>query len=70
MPWSAHGVTSIACKASIRGEEHFNSQTPTSQFGEDPRSMGRDNFTVKSACLWFSSISRDALLNSDVKDIG
>jgi hypothetical protein len=49
MVLSAQGVSSTVFSDSSGGEEHDTSQTPTSQFGEVPRSMGRDNFTVKSA---------------------
>ena len=45
------------------GEEHENKETPTFQFGKVPRSMIRHNFTVKSACVFFSYISWEALLN-------
>jgi hypothetical protein len=53
MACSAQCVTSTAFRDSIGGEEHDTSQTPTSQFGEVARSMGRESFTVKSACVLF-----------------
>ena len=51
--WSAQGVTSTVVRDSSGGEEQDTSQMPTSQFGEFPRSMGLDSFTVKSACVLF-----------------
>jgi len=49
MAWSVQSVTSTVFRDSSGGEEHENSQTPTSKSGEVPRSIGRDKFTVKSA---------------------
>ena len=49
-----HRVNSHAFRAVSGGEKHDTSQTPTSQLGVVPRSIGRDNFTMKSACLMFS----------------
>jgi len=47
---SAHGVTSTAFRNYSRGEEHDTSHVSTSQLEEVPRSMHRDNFTVKLGC--------------------
>ena len=63
MACSVQGVTSNVFRDFSSGEERGNSQTPTSQFGEVPKSMDRYNFTVQSASLLFSKISREALLN-------
>ena len=49
MALSAQGVTSTVFMDAGSGEENDTSKTPTSQFGEVPRSIDRDSFTVKSA---------------------
>ena len=54
MAWSVHDVTSTAFRTSSGDEEHCTSQTSISQFVEVPRSMSRDDFTRKSACVFFS----------------
>ena len=60
MAWSAKGVTSTVFRDSSGGEDHDTSNTFTSQFGEVPRSICRDRFTVKSACVFFSCITGKA----------
>jgi len=54
---------SRAMVSPICGEEHEISQTPTSQWKVQPRSTGCDSVTVKSACVFCSKMSREALLN-------
>ena len=70
MAWSTQGMTSTAFRDSSGGVEDYTLQTHYSQFGEVPRSMGCDSFTVKSALLVLVDLSRGIAKQSDVDAIG
>jgi hypothetical protein len=70
MALSEQGVTSTAFRDSSVGVEDYTLHTPNSQFGEVPRSMGCDNFTVKSALLVLVDLSQGIAKQSDEDAIG
>jgi len=68
MALSAQSVTSTVFRDSSYGEEHDTSQTPTSQFWELPRSMGRENFSEIGVCIVLVELSR-GIFKCDVEAI-